>query len=69
MTPDVVYVSMNWPLRFCILQYTKSHATPDVPMNVTIMILYTAVYKFLCDSFVLMNGLHKISYTKVYIIA
>ena len=46
-TPDVL---MNWSLGFCILQYTKSYTTPDVPMNVAITILYTAVYKILCDS-------------------
>ena len=35
-TPDVVYVPMNWLLRFYVPWYVKSHATHDVvyvPIN------------------------------------
>ena len=36
MNPDVVYVPINFSLRFCKLQFSKSYTTPDevyVPIN------------------------------------
>ena len=44
----MVYVSMNWSLRFYIPRYIKSDTTSDMVLcfnELVIAILYTAVYK------------------------
>ena len=50
MTPDIVYVPMNWSLLFCVHQYTRSHTTPDivyVPMNWSLQFWFQSLIQLL----------------------
>ena len=53
MTPDIVYVPIEWSLRFYAAQYIKSHTTPDmvyVPTKWSLRFYVPTVRKISYDS-------------------